>query len=163
MAKSDIKSLIKASGAKMSPPKADLISETLKRRLDEIELLAERIGQTDLLTDAATEYFRESTKELEHLRWYRMATMIVAAGLLVFLLILLTRILFYHQVWFYLQGPITRSSLIIGTLGGSIILMTVILKGVFKASSDRSKDDGLPEHLKAALEIVKLSSGALKS
>ena len=52
----------------MSPPKADSISETLKRRLDEIELLAEKIGQTELLTDAATEYFRESTKELEHLR-----------------------------------------------------------------------------------------------
>ena len=147
----------------MSPPKADSISETLKRRLDEIELLAEKIGQTELLTGAATEYFRESTKELEHLRWYRMATMFVAACILIFMLLLLTNILFYHQVWFYLLGPITRSSLVIGTLGGSIILMTVILKGVFKASSDRSKDDGLPEHLKAALEIVKLSSGALKS
>jgi hypothetical protein len=162
MAKSDIKDLIRAGSAKMQP-KIDLsISEELKRRLDEIELLIEEIGQTRKLADSATDYFNESAKELAHLRWYRIITMACAGLLVMFLVGFLVCVVFYHQTWFYLQGEVTRSAIIVGALSGSIILMSVAIRGVFKATSDRSKEDGLPDHLKDAIEIVKQNLAPFK-
>jgi hypothetical protein len=162
MARNGIKEVIKASKAKMRAGQPDSIPEAFKRGLDEIELLKERLGQTERLTDVVTEYLRESTKELQQLRLYRSGTMVTAAALLLFLVGLLSVILFQHQVWFYFMGPFTRSAIIVSTLGGSIILMTVALKGVFKAASERSKDDAIPEHVKAVLDAAKLAATAAK-
>jgi hypothetical protein len=154
MPQSKIKKLI-TDVAKAQPPVKSNLGSELETRLNDAEYLLEQLGQTKLLTETASEYFRQSTIELVHLKYYRLAATIGAALMLVFLLGLLVCVIFFHQIWFFLQGQVTRSAVIIGTLTGSIILMTVILKSVFKSASDRSKEDMLPPHLKDALEIVR--------
>ena len=156
MPRSHFKEIIKKTKPKIHSNEPKEISLALQERLDQLEVLQERLGQSEALVEATTDYLIESKKELLHLGRYRLAAITVTALIILFLFSLLICVIFYHQMWFFLQGQYTRSAIILGTLTGAIILTTVALKGVFRSAADRSKEDSLPPHLKEALEIAKL-------
>ena len=131
------------------------INEDLKLRLDSVEYLLENLGQTQELFEEISAYVKESKAELRHLKYYRIAAISAAGLIIAFLLSLLVCVVFYHQIWFFIQGPITRSSVIVGTIAGSIVLATVVLKGVFRSAEDKSKETALPEQFKLLVEATK--------
>jgi len=122
-------------------------------------LLIERLSLAIEFTNKVGEFVDESKQELVHLKRYRLAVVVFSGLLIAFLLGFLVCAVFRDKWFFLLLGPYTRSAIILATLAGTIVLVTVVAKSVFKSSSERFKDELLPPHIKEIIENARKMLG----
>lgn len=127
----------------------------LASRLDRLEVFAEQAGLQAQLVADVNDYVKSLKAEVDALYWIRIGA-IAFAG--IFCLALCGGALaafIYEPRW--LTNPRTHAvpAILIASVGASVALIALVLKGVFRAIGDRNKDELLPEHLKVAMETVK--------
>ncbi|MGY6644448.1 MAG: hypothetical protein ACXIVD_04440 [Salinarimonas sp.] len=71
-----------------------------------------------------------------------------------FLLALLVCVIFFHQIFFYLQGPYFRSALVLATIGGSVVIISLVLRGVFRLAAEQNAEHQLPPDLRGMLNTA---------
>jgi hypothetical protein len=64
-------------------------------------------------------------------------------------------LLFYHRTWFWALGTYDRAALIVASLAACVVILSILLKGAFKALADTEHGELVPEHLKLALQAAR--------
>lgn len=77
----------------------------------------------------------------------------VSAGYVVFVNLLLVCLLFYHPLFFLALGTYGKAVMILAVFSSSVVLIAKVLAGLFRTHGDRNKDEILPPHIKAAIEV----------
>jgi hypothetical protein len=141
------KSLAKESG----PPKQ------LEERLDKVELLIEEMGQKAELVTNFNDYVTDLRNDLESIR--RTRFWLVILGIMFIGAIDLTLVFMMAHEKFWSQDTYFKSVSFIGVLTGSVVLLSIMLKGAFHALAERKKDNMIPDHMKEGLDALKLLIG----
>ncbi|HMB09902.1 hypothetical protein [Saliniramus sp.] len=68
-----------------------------------------------------------------------------------FLLALLVCVIFFHEFFFYLQGPYFRSALVLATIGGSVVIISLVLRGVFRLAAEQNAGHQMPQEMREIL------------
>ncbi len=122
--------------------------EELKQKIEELEVLLERAGKNYKYIDSLNNYTETLTAEAQFYKKARWYMILFSLILIVFLLSLLVFVLFFHQLFFYFQGPYFRSALVFATIGGSVIVTSLVLRGVFRLATERNATEELPPHMR---------------
>ena len=75
-------------------------------------------------------------------------------GFVAFLLALLICVIFFHQFFFYLQGPYFRSALVLATIGGSVVVISLVLRGVFRLAAEQTAEHQMPQEMRGMLNTA---------
>lgn len=156
--KGSIEQVISADASKIKS--GNNASEELALRLDKVEVLIEELGKTNQLVEKFADYIDAQKQDLLALRrtrfWLVILSVLFVVGTdgTVFLMVL------NHSKWFTAQDTYFKGVVFIGTLTMSVVLLSIMLKGAFHSLAERTKDDdGLPPHLKEAMDMIKSLTG----
>ena len=58
-------------------------------------------------------------------------------------------VIFFHQFFFFLQGPYFRSALVLATIGGSVVIISLVLRGVFRLAAEQNAEHQMPQGMRA--------------
>lgn len=130
----------------------EAITKILSRWPD-MELLLERSGKQDQLVADLQAYIGDLRSEAATIKVLRVVTMAAVGIYIIFVNLLLVCLLFYHQLFFLTLGTYGKPVLILAVFSSSVILLAKILVGLFRTHGDRNKDEMLPPHMSAAMEL----------
>lgn len=133
----------------------NLSGEDEDNQRDYLEFLTEESMRRQELTDLVTEYVKDLKDELKSLLWMRIFAVLLAFLMAKVLFGFVAYLLIFTPGWFANLNTSFQAPLIISFIGGSVLLVSLILKGVFRSRSDRNKDEVLPEHIKAVMDMMK--------
>ncbi len=130
------------------------LDETLKKRLDKVDLLIADLGQVNEFNvksqefvDAATEEIKQNTRSRKHV--------LCAAGLIIFALaITIVCLLFDHDFDEVRNDPTAFTTILGISIGGIIVLMMSITKAVFSRFSERNEGVPMPSQLKEVINTL---------
>jgi hypothetical protein len=133
----------------------------LQKRLDRLEVYAEQAGRQSQLIEKLNDYVGSLQSEVRSLYWIRIAA-ISFAGIFVVSLCLFSAIaLSVSPKWVAHNHTHAVAALIVATVGASVALIALVLKGAFRTIGERNDADLLPENLKVAVETVKTFADAI--
>lgn len=155
--KGSIEDVISGHGESISPSPQ---SPEIAAQLDRVELLIEELGKRNELVGNFADYVTELKKDVVALRrtrfWLLLLTIVFIVGTDATVLYVVIN----HSKWFSQQDIYFKSVVFVGTLTASVVLLSIMLKGAFHSLAERNKeDDGLPPHIKAAMDALKLLVG----
>lgn len=129
--------------------------DDLGERLDRVEMLIEDVGVAKNVLVELDQYVADARGELESIKCIRFLT--VAAGFITMLVLLGTFVcvVYFSDTWVMATEPYSRGEFVLATVGGTITILIVLLKGSFRTIGDRHKDDPMPEGIKEAISLVK--------
>tara|TARA_B100001971_G_C18164869_1_gene523570 strand:- start:204 stop:701 length:498 start_codon:yes stop_codon:yes gene_type:complete len=147
----DLASTIKAHGKQI--PDASNGDEVAKR-LDDIELLIEQYGRAVRLQDSVSHYVDDLREELADLRnfrfWVATLGILISFGLMSAVACLMV----LHPAWFLEIDGKYQAGLLLSFSTMAVVVLTVLLKGVFRSRAERNHDELLPEHLRVIIEAA---------
>ncbi|GEM_PF-1591510 len=137
----------------------------IRATLEEIENEIERLGrkvyhlsdrsiQKQNLLFSFNEYIDEARAELSFYKRIRFFMIGVSLGFVAFLQALLICVIFFHQFFFYLQGPYFRSALVLATIGGSVVIISLVLRGVFRLAAEQNAEHQMPQEMRGMLNTA---------
>jgi hypothetical protein len=124
-------------------------------RLDRLEVFAEQTGLQAQLVADVNEYVKSLKAEVDALYWIRIGAIVFAALFCLALCGGAVTAFILQPRWLLNSRTHAVPAILIASVGASVALIALVLKGVFRAIGDRNKDELLPEHLKVAMETVK--------
>jgi hypothetical protein len=136
-------------------PAPNNVTSAMADRLDKVELLIEQMGRNTHYVQTFNDYVSGLKSELRILRWIRILAVLLATVFIFTAFGTLLCILFYHKGWFWTLGTYDRAALIVGSLAACVVILSILLKGAFKALSDAEHGEIVPEHLKLALQVAR--------
>ena len=138
----------------------------LEKRIEKIEknidFLNESRKNTSDFIFTLNEYMDASKGEIIFYKRVRILMVGISLLLVAFLLALLVCVIFFHQFFFYMQGPYFRSALVLATIGGSVVVTSLVLRGVFRLAAERHTKEHLPPHIRdlaSAANAINQSQG----
>jgi len=78
----------------------------------------------------------------------------VSLAFVAFLQALLVCVIFFHQFFFFLQGPYFRSALVLATIGGSVVIVSLVLRGVFRLAAEQNAEHQMPQAMRSMLNTA---------
>ena len=147
-----LKSQIAENAASLSPENE---VESLRERLDQVELLIEEFSQAREIQTELGEYIQDVKQESKDIRNYRFWLTVFALLMSASLFGMLCYCVFTAPEWFQKIEATTKIPFLIAVGGGSVFLMSLLLKGVYRSRNDRNKDDLLPDHLRQMIDAFK--------
>lgn len=128
--------------------------EGLRTRLDEVELLIEEFAQARALQGAVSDYVADLRAELDDIKRFRWWVTLTSGLMSISLFCLIIYCAAYSPEWFVNLDASAKVPFLIACGGGSVFLMSILLRGVYRSRSDRNKDEILPEHFKQIRDAV---------
>lgn len=132
--------------------RVDGLEVFLREKVDGLDLLVEKINQREALAENLSEFIRDLKEELQDIKSMRRyavwASFFVSTSLFLFVFFLV----FWSPVWFLSIGGSLQVPLLLSFTGGSILILAIVLKGLFRSRADRNLDNYLPESLKPLVE-----------
>ena len=129
--------------------------QALRDRLDSLELLVEEFGQARELQNQIKDYVKDLQEEVADIRNYRFWVTAISVLMSVSLFSLLIACTVTKPTWFLELDGTLQVPLLVALGAGSVFLMSMILRGVYRSRHERHEGDYLPEAIKAALEAMK--------
>ena len=126
----------------------------LEYKVSKLEFLLEESSKNKDYIQVLSEYTKELKSETRFYKWMRIFMIAFSLIFVIFLLSLLVCVVFYHQILFYFQGPYFRSSLLIAIIGGSVVITSLILRGVFRLATERHADEEFPPHIEKMINAA---------
>ncbi|MEJ1990842.1 MAG: hypothetical protein P8X50_03755 [Maritimibacter sp.] len=133
---------------------------SLKERIDALELMYEEFGQARELQIALHDYVRDLKEELADLRNFRLWITTFSFVMSLGLYFLLFNCMVMHPQWFVALDGHLQVSLIAAIGGGAVLLMSLLLRGVYRSRHERNHGEMLPEAVKIGLEALRPQGGA---
>ena len=127
----------------------------LAGRLDRLEVFAEQAGLQARLVADVNDYVKSLKAEVDALYWIRIGAIAFAGMFCLALCGGAVTAFIYEPRWLTNSRTHAVPAILIASVGASVALIALVLKGVFRAIADRNKDELLPEHLKVVMETVK--------
>lgn len=152
----DLSSTIKAHGEGIHE---DVIDDALAARLDKIEFLVEQYGKAQELQSAVAEYIDDLRAEQQDIRNFRFWITLLAVLMATGLVSTVAGLIIIRPIWFILLEYRYQATLLFSFSTLSVVVLTVLLKGVFRARAERNHDEVIPEHLKFVLESLSVIRG----
>jgi hypothetical protein len=150
-----------AEGAEERSGENHRIRNTVEKIEKEIEklgrkvyYLSDRSVQKQNYLFKLIEYIDEAKSELRFYRRIRFFMIGVSLGFVAFLQALLICVIFFHQFFFFLQGPYFRSALVLATIGGSVVIISLVLRGVFRMAAEQSAEHQMPQEMRGMLNTA---------
>jgi hypothetical protein len=142
-----------SSSASRVPESVDISG--LKDRLDALELLIEETGRSRALQDEVQSYIKDLKEEHADLRQFRFIVTTASATMSVSLFVLLFLSVICQPKWLVSLPPSLQVPFLVSLGGGSVLLMAILLKGVYRSRSERNQEDLLPESIRVAFETLR--------
>ena len=133
--------------------------EVLQDRINTIETMVEEVGRARELQDTLQEYVSDLKDEVKDIRKYRFWVTFFSTTMSITLFGLLIACMIYTPAWFLALEGNLQVPLIIALGGGSVFLMSLNLRGVYRSRHERNHGDFLPEPVKAGLEAFRKLQG----
>ena len=132
--------------------------EELKKKISELDAEIQNIGQNSKnkfeYLNRLNQYIDSARSELNFYKWIRLFMIGFALIFVVFLQELLICVIFFHQLFFYLQGPYFRSALVLATIGGSVVIISLVLRGVFRLAAEQNAEHQMPQEMRGMLNTA---------
>ena len=129
---------------------------SLRDRIDSLELLVEEFGQARELQDAIRSYVTDLKEELADLRNYRFWVTAISVSMAATLFGLLVGCMIAKPKWFLDLDGALQVPLIVALGGGAVFLMSLCLRGVYRSRHERNQGEMLPEIIKVGREAMKI-------
>lgn len=149
-----LKSDIEQDAASLSPKNE---VDNLRERLDTVELLIEEFSQAREMQSSISDYVSDLKGELADLKKLRLWVTIASGLMSISLFGVILYCVVYAPTWFIGLDASAKVPFLIACGGGSVFLMSTLLRGVYRSRSDRNKDEILPEHLKQVRDAISKS------
>lgn len=133
---------------------SEVNSAQIAERLDRVELLIEDLGVAKNVLVQLDRYVTDARSELSSIKQIRFWSVVACYATILLLLGVFVCNLYFTQTWIAGSREYVQGAFLIGTVGGAITLLIVVIKGAFRTISDRHKDDPLPEGLKDAIAAI---------
>lgn len=133
--------------------------EALKDRVDSVELLIEQYGQKTELLDSLSSYISDLRSELNDLRNFRFWTTIFAVLMSATLFLLLVVCFIARPDWSMMLDGRYQATLIVALGTGSVLILSILLKGIYRSRAERNDGDLLPESVKMIIEAYNSTKG----
>jgi hypothetical protein len=131
---------------------------SLRDRIDSLELLVEEFGQARELQNALQEYVEDLKQEVADIRNYRFWVTAFSMLISVSLYALLITCMVSAPKWFMALNGQLQVSLVIALGGGSVLVTSLVLRGVYRSRHERNHGEMLPEAVRIALETMNKSN-----
>ncbi len=132
--------------------------EELKKKISELDAELQNIGQNSKnkseYLNRLNQYIDSAKSELNYYKWIRLIMIGFALTFVVFLQALLICVIFFHQFFFFLQGPYFRSALVLATIGGSVVIISLVLRGVFRLAAEQNAEHQMPQEMRGMLNTA---------
>ena len=132
--------------------------EELKKKISELDAEIQNIGQNSKnkfeYLNRLNQYIDSAKSELNFYKWIRLFMIGFALIFVAFLQALLICVIFFHQFFFYLQGPYFRSALVLATIGGSVVIISLVLRGVFRLAAEQNAEHQMPQEMRGMLNTA---------
>ena len=132
--------------------------EELNKKISELDAEIQNIGQNSKnkfeYLNRLNQYIDSAKSELNFYKWIRLFMIGFALIFVAFLQALLICVLFFHQFFFYLQGPYFRSALVLATIGGSVVIISLVLRGVFRLAAEQNAEHQMPQEMRGMLNTA---------
>ncbi|MGY6570948.1 MAG: hypothetical protein ACXIVE_18305 [Salinarimonas sp.] len=132
--------------------------EELKKKISELDAEIQSIGQNSKnkfeYLNRLNQYIDSAKSELNYYKWIRLFMIGFALIFVAFLQALLICVIFFHQLFFYLQGPYFRSALVLATIGGSVVIISLVLRGVFRLAAEQNVEHQMPQEMRGMLNTA---------
>lgn len=156
----EINQAIEAHGATLKKPPEGEALDGLKDRLDRVELLIEEIGQQSEVIEEIGRYVADLRSELVSIKTIRTGAIllsVIMASIWTGATLGIARsvIVFGNN----LNGQYVLPAIIFSSIAIGALIISLVLRGVFRMTSERHKDDVLPPHVKELVEAYKLFRG----
>ncbi|MBC6440096.1 MAG: hypothetical protein GDA49_06745 [Rhodospirillales bacterium] len=145
---------IDREAASLSPEDPDNEMGELRQRLDDVGLLVEEVFQAKELHRSVSRYVEDLREELKDLKRFRLWTTVFSVVMSWLLFLLIGYCVAFAPEWFVALDGSVKVPFLIACGGGSVFLMSILLRGVYRSRSDRNRDEILPEHLKQIRDAV---------
>ncbi|MEJ1998842.1 MAG: hypothetical protein P8X76_12020, partial [Maritimibacter sp.] len=109
---------------------------------------------------ALHDYVRDLKEELADLRNFRLWITTFSFVMSLGLYFLLFNCMVMHPQWFVALDGHLQVSLIAAIGGGAVLLMSLLLRGVYRSRHERNHGEMLPEAVKIGLEALRPQGGA---
>lgn len=129
--------------------------EALRERLDSLELLVEEFGQARELQSEIQEYVRDLKEEVADLRNYRFWVTAVSVTMSISLFAILIACVISRPAWFLDLDGSLQVPFLLALGAGSVYLMSLNLRGVYRSRHERNHGEMLPEVIKAGLDSMR--------
>lgn len=129
--------------------------DSLKDKIDSLVLLAEEFGRARELQNSLSEYVQDLKNEVSDIRNYRFWVTSIFVVMSVMLFAILIACMVAKPIWFMELDGALQVPLIISLGGGSIFLMSLVLRGVYRSRHERNHGEMLPEAVRVALDSFK--------
>lgn len=137
-------------------------NHSLRKAVKEVESEIEKISKKVYYLSAKSndekdfffklsEYIDESKEEIKFYRRIRFFMIGISLIFVSFLLVLLVCVIFFHEFFFYLQGPYFRSALVLATIGGSVVIISLVLRGIFRLAAEQNAGHQMPQEMREIL------------
>lgn len=132
--------------------------EEIENKIEKINrkvyYLSDRSNEKQYFLFTFNEYIEEAKKELRFYRRIRLFMISFSLAFVTFLLSLLICVIFFHQFFFYMQGPYFRSALVLATIGGSVVIISLVLRGVFRLAAEQNAEHQMPQEMRGMLNTA---------
>jgi hypothetical protein len=126
----------------------------LAERIDAIEKALEDVGLQAELVAAMNAYVSELRREAKSILVIRWLALVFGAVFVVFVLSMLVCLLYFRDVWLFLDGETFRTAIFVSSMAASVLVVGIVLRGAFKSSLEMHASDVLPESVKNAFDFV---------
>jgi hypothetical protein len=145
-------SVIAAEAAMPSSVVEPAITEQLKQKFDQVDLLIADLGQIGDFKHKAAEFAVAATIEARWNRWSRAATLIVVMLIVIGLAFTLYQLLVGDAFSNLRSVPVAFSTALAAVVGGGVILVSGVSKAVFSSFAERNAGVPVPDHLKSVMD-----------
>ena len=152
---------ILASDAENQGPNHNTVHDSLeeiKKKISELDAEIQSIGQNSKnkfeYLNRLNQYIDSAKSELNYYKWIRLFMIGFALIFVAFLQALLICVIFFHQFFFFLQGPYFRSALVLATIGGSVVIISLVLRGVFRLAAEQNVEHQMPQEMRGMLNTA---------
>lgn len=132
--------------------------EELKQKISELDAEIQDIGQNSKnkfeYLNRLNQYIDSAKSELNYYKWIRLFMIGFALIFVAFLQALLICVIFFHQFFFFVQGPYFRSALVLATIGGSVVIISLVLRGVFRLAAEQNVEHQMPQEMREMLNTA---------
>lgn len=129
--------------------------DSLRERIDSLELLVEEFGQARELQNDLGEYVRDLKYEVSDIRKFRYWVTALSIVMSVVLFSLLVVYVVITPKWFLVLDGSLQVPFIISLGAGSVYLMSLNLRGIYRSRHERNHGEMLPEAVKVGLEALR--------
>lgn len=154
-AKADIDSTLDAMATDASSVSDSPTDSALARRLDEVELLIEEVALSRELQKNVAEYVDDIRAELTDLRNFRLWATTFAILAAVGLFSMLVFLIIASPDWFLSLDGKFQFAAMASFGGGSVVLFSMILKGLYRSRNERHQDELVPEHIRTIVDAAR--------